>query len=131
MKLSAAKMYFAFMVLGLTIFVGYLLAGGDLVPGSKSTVVINFSMWPDELEGCQVLIDGQTAGELKRFGNNFSTAFEVKDGDHLIEIAHPDYACEPISITAGSGFGSVMLVPDFETRYTADQDDEVYIALRL
>ncbi len=131
MKLSAAKMYFALMVFGLTIFVGYLLSGGDLVPGSKPTVVINFGMYPEDFEGCQVLIDGHPAGELARFGNNFRTAFEVEDGDHLIEIAHPEYACEPASITAGRGLGSVTLVPDFESRLTADAKDEVYIALRL
>ncbi len=131
MHLSYAKMVFAFMVLGITIFAGYLLAGGELVPGRTAGVVIQFGMDPDALEGCTVLVDGKPAGELERLGNNFRTAFSMEPGDHIIEVVHPNYACEPIRVTTGGALGAVHLVVDFQSRLLPGGEEEVYLTMNL
>jgi len=129
MKLSYSKMAFAFMVFGLAIAVGYFLAGGELVPGSNPGIVIQFSMEPAILEGCTVLVDGTPAGELKRLGNNFRTAFAMAPGDHVIEVIHPDYYCEPAHVTTGGGLGPVYLMVDFQSKSLPGGEQEVYLTM--
>ena len=131
MHLSYSKMVFAFMVLGITVFAGYLLAGGERVPGQHAGVVIQFGMEPDVLEGCTVLVDGEPAGTLKRLGNNFRTAFAMESGEHIIEVLHPDYDCEPIEVTTGGALGAVHLIVDFESRRLAGGEEEVYLTMNL
>jgi hypothetical protein len=96
---------------GVVVLVGYLAMGGSF--GSKSTVLIEFGMYSQEFEGRDVEIDGKIVGQLKMFGAATRSAFAVKDGKHIVRVIHPEFECEPRTITSGVGGSDVMLILDF------------------
>jgi hypothetical protein len=117
MQLNLARLRLGGAVAGLLVLGIYLMGGGSLSMGGKSTVQIEFGMYPDEFEGCEVVIDGETVGTLRRVGSAYRNGFPVKDGDHTIELRHPDVASRPTRFTAGAGASHVMLIADFGSDY--------------
>ena len=100
----------ALALAGILVLVGYLAAGGSL--GSRSTITIEFGMYPEEFEGLDVEIDGTVVGKLKKFGQATRTAFAVKDGRHTVRILHPEYQSITENVTTGTGGRQVMLILD-------------------
>ena len=100
----------ALVLAGILVLVGYLAAGGSF--GSKSTIMIEFGMYPEEFEGLEVEIDGEVAGTLQKFGQATRTGFAVKDGKHTIRILHPEFKSDTQTISTGTGASDVMLVLD-------------------
>jgi hypothetical protein len=101
----------AMALAGVVVLVGYLAMGGSL--GSKSTIMIEFGMYPKEFQGLDVEIDGEVVGQLEMFGAATRTGFAVKDGKHTVRVLHPEFACDPATITSGTGASQVMLILDF------------------
>jgi len=131
MYLNAMRIRLGLMVAGALLFGFYLLNGGSFVLGSKSVILIEFGMYPDEFEGLEVLIDGESAGTLRRFGNAFKTGFEVEDGDHVVEVKHPEIPCRPVKVTSGYGGHRVMLIMDLEVAMAAGGRSEPTIVLTM
>jgi hypothetical protein len=114
------------MISGILVVGIYLLAGGSFA-GPKNVILIEFGMYPDEFEGLEVYIDGQPAGELRRFGNAFKTGFEVDDGEHTVSVAHPDYECRPTRVFTGVGGQKVHLILDvMETTNDFGESETVF-----
>lgn len=86
-----------------------------LFGGSTYIIQIEFGMFK-ELEGTEVVIDGELAGTLKKLGGATRTGFKVKEGSHEVMLRHPDYRSLPTTVQTGTGGERVMLMMDFETR---------------
>ena len=129
MYLNAFRIRLSLMIAGGLVVGIYFLAGGSLRPGSKSVILIEYGMYPREFDGLEVLIDGEPAGRLQRFGSAFKTGFQVEDGDHIIELVHPEYRCEPARVTSGMGGRTVLLIPDFQQVSTASGESETVLIL--
>lgn len=110
MFLNVFKVRLGLALAGIIVMAGYVAAGGSF--GSKSTIIIEFGMYPRDLEGMQVEIDGEVAGTLQMFGRATRTAFSVKDGEHRVRILHPKLASHTETVTTGVGGRDVMLVAD-------------------
>jgi hypothetical protein len=118
MFLNIFKVRLALAAAGLVVLAGYLVAGGGF--GPKSTISIEYGMYPREFAGLQVEIDGKVVGTLEGFGNATRTSFQVKDGRHSVRVLHPDLECLPRTVTSGTGGRNVMLVLDYADRTTPD-----------
>ena len=93
-----------------------VLAWRALAGGSTYIIQIEFGMFK-ELEGTEVVIDGELAGTLKKLGGATRTGFKVKgEGAHEVVLRHPDYRSLPTTVQTGIGGERVMLMLDFETR---------------
>ena len=125
MQLNAFRIRLALIGAGALVILIHFILVGSLAPGRNAVIMVEFGMWPDEFEGCQVQIDGEPVGVLKRFGGAFRTGFEVEDGEHLVEIVHPDYRCQPKRVTSGAGGHTVMLIPDFISTSGPDGEETV------
>jgi len=128
MFLNIFKVRLALAVAGLVVLGGYLAAGGGF--GSKSTISIEYGMYPREFAGLQVEIDGKVVGTLKGFGNATRTAFAVKDGRHTVRVLHPDLECLPRTVTSGAGGRNVMLILDYRDRAAPDGSLQTVLAFQ-
>lgn len=111
MFLNVFKVRAIMAIAGIVVMIGYFAMGGSF--GATNSVMIEFGMYPEEFEGCDVEIDGKVAGKLQMFGQATRTAFAVKDGRHSIRVIHPEFVCDSHTITSGAGGSSVMLILDF------------------
>ncbi len=111
MFLNVFKIRAIMVIAGIVVMIGYFAMGGSF--GATNSVMIEFGMYPEEFEGCDVEIDGKVAGKLQMFGQATRTAFAVKDGRHSIRVIHPEFASDSRTITSGAGGSSVMLILDF------------------
>ena len=111
MFLNIFKVRGVMAIAGIVVMIGYFAMGGSF--GATNSVTIEFGMYPEEFEGCDVEIDGKVAGKLQMFGQATRTAFAVKDGRHSIRVIHPEFASDSHTITSGGGGSSVMLILDF------------------
>lgn len=111
MRMNVFHVRIAMALAGVIVLVGYLAVGGSF--GSKSTVMIEFGMYPEDFKGLDVEIDGEVVGQLQMFGAATRTGFAVEDGKHTVRVLHPEFACDPATVTAGTGASQVMLVLDF------------------
>jgi len=125
MFLNVMKVRAVLAVAGLVVLVGYLAMGGSF--GGKSSIVIEFGMYPEEFTGCEVEIDGKVVGKLQKFGQATRNAFKVKDGKHTVRIVHPEIASAEITVDTGVGARQAMVILDFQNRYVNGKD-EVLIA---
>ena len=111
MFLNIFKVRAVMAIAGIAIMIGYFAMGGSF--GASNSVMIEFGMYPEEFEGCDVEIDGKVVGKLQMFGQATRSAFGVKDGKHTIRVIHPEFVCDSHIITSGVGGSSVMLILDF------------------
>lgn len=111
MFLNIFKVRGVMAIAGIVVMIGYFVMGGSF--GATNSVMIEFGMYPEEFEGCEVEIDGEVVGKLQMFGQATRTAFAVKDGRHTIRVIHPEFVCDSRTITSGVGGSSVMLILDF------------------
>ena len=118
----------ALMGSGIIVLAFYLIAGGPIA--SKSVIRLEFGMYPEEFEGLEVTIDGESVGHLQRFGAAFRTGFQVEDGQHIVEVISPDLPCEPLRVTSGRGGRHVLLVMDVASFATPEGKVESRIVLR-
>jgi len=109
---------------GLLVGIGIIVTGGN-----KSVIQINYAMYPEVLDGCDVLIDGEVVGQLQPLGRNHVTGFQVDDGPHLVEIAHEELVCEPVKVQSGYGGRQVMLMAELGDHVTADGDYQTMVYL--
>ena len=110
MQLNIVHVRVALAIAGVVVLIGYFAAGGSF--GSRSTIAIEFGMYPREFEGLEVEIDGEVVGRLERFGQATRTAFAVKDGRHTVRVLHPELASREEVVTSGVGGQRVMMVLD-------------------
>jgi hypothetical protein len=111
MKLNVFHVRAAMAIAGVMLMVAYLASGGSF--GSKSTVLIEFGMYPREFQGCEVEIDGKVVGRLTMFGQASRTAFSVKDGKHVLRVLSPEWESQAFEFEAGAGARDVHLILDF------------------
>jgi hypothetical protein len=123
MVLNIFKVRLVMAVAGVVVLGGYLAAGGSF--GRKSSLVIEFGMYPREFTGCQVEIDGRVAGTLEPFGQATRKAFPVKDGEHTVRVLHPKFASTPRTVITGAGASPVMLILDLGEMVDASGNSEV------
>lgn len=118
------------IVAGILLFGLYLVMGGPIGRRHQSVIQIEFGLYPDEFAGSQVEIDGQVAGELKRFGNAWRTGFEVREGRHAVRIRHPRFESKPRMVEAGVGAGMTLLVLDLQDAAAPDGSMRTEIVLQ-
>lgn len=82
----------------LVLLLFYLLWGGELFPGTKPGILIEFGSDPDEFVGLPVEIDGKIVGKLERFGQATRTGFTTTKGPHIVRVVSPNIPCEPLKI---------------------------------
>jgi len=117
MQLNLARLRLGAAVAGLLLVGIYLMGGGSLTPGSKSAIQIEFGMYPEVFEGCDVVIDSQVVGTLRRVGGAFRNGFPVKDGDHTVELRSTRFGSRPSRVTTGAGASHVLLIADIVDEY--------------
>lgn len=89
----------------------FMWAGG--VFEHKKAIVIDYSMYADELVGAEVYIDDALAGTLQRVAKRASkTGFEVSEGAHVIRIEHSELGCEPVRVETQSSTSTIYLIAD-------------------
>ena len=102
---------------GVVLLLFYLFMGGELIPGSKPGILIEFGADPGEFEGLQAEIDGKVVGELKRYGQATRSGFTVSKGEHMVRVIHPRLECEPLKVEA--------TLPGIKTMLLLEYDDSV------
>ena len=108
MYLDALRIRLSLMAMGLVALLTFVALGGRIGPGSRSTVIIDYSIEPRLFEGAEVVIDGESAGLLHLLGSHPRTGFEVKKGVHEVRLAVRGFACRPRRIDVARG-NSVVL----------------------
>jgi len=88
----------------------YLMMGGSMFPGDKGVVQIEFGMYPEEFEGCEVEVDGEVVGKLQYFGAASRTGFELKEGDHMVRVLHAECKMEPFRVEVTGGQIHLLLL---------------------
>lgn len=83
---------------------------------TKPKVIIMWGM-VEELEGANVLVDGEVVGTLRKFGQNPRTGFEVGKGRHEVRVEHPQFESEPATVNFDGAGESATLMVDVEERY--------------
>jgi hypothetical protein len=118
MFLNSMRIRLGMIATGIILSGAYFMCGG--MNGSKNTSIqIEFGMYPNEFLGSQVEIDGQPAGELKKFGNALRTGFLVKEGEHEVAIVHPKLDSEICTVETEKG-RPVVLILDIAEQYNAE-----------
>lgn len=117
---NAWRVRIGMIITGVLLFGLYLVMGGPLGRRHTSVIQIEFGLYPDELAGSEVEIDGQVAGELKGFGNAWRTGFEVPEGRHAVRIRHPGFESKPRVVEAGVSAGLTLLVVDLQDAVAPD-----------
>ena len=96
---------------GSGIVVAILMWAGGVFE-SKKAIIIDYSMYAEELVGAEVYIDDEFAGTLQRVGRASKTGFEVSEGAHIVRVEHSQLGCEPVRVKTQGSTGSVMLIAD-------------------
>ena len=107
----------AITIVGAVFVLAYFWASGR----SGYTVQIDYSWTGAMLEGAEVIIDGEVAGTLQRYGNaTYATGFQVEAGTHMVRVVHEycpggrDY-----EVTVGRAEGRLaILMADIAEEYT-------------
>lgn len=115
MYLNSPHLRFGAIAAGVLLLGGYLLLGGPL--GGDRIVLLDFSMYPEVFEGCEVEIDGEVAGMLRADGRSLRTEFEVRRGEHVLRIRHPQYDSQQVTVNMESPSEKARLVLDLEERF--------------
>lgn len=102
-------------VAGLLIVGGILVVRGNLAP--PNVVQLDFAMYPEIFEGCDVEIDGEIVGSLKTHGATMRTGFDVELGRHDVRVLHPEYDCEPAKVHIELEGQKTRLMMDLEDVY--------------
>lgn len=100
----------------------FLMMGGSMFPGDKGIVQIEFGIYPEELEGCEVEVDGEIVGKLQYFGAATRTGYELEEGDHMVRVIHPEFRMEPYRVEVTSGQTHLFLL-DIGGARTADGEE--------
>ena len=75
----------AITVVGAALVLGYLWASGR----AGYTIQIDYSWTGDFLDGAEVFIDGEVAGQLELYGTSIrATGFVVEEGTHTVRVVH-------------------------------------------
>jgi len=117
MFMNALHMRFAAAGAGVVVLVLFLLMGGSF--GQREVIQLDYSMYPEMLEGAQVEIDGKVVGALERTGQTTRAGFKVKKGRHVVRVLHPEFPAEDIEIEVRPG-EKVRVLLDMVERYDGD-----------
>jgi hypothetical protein len=109
MRTHGMRLRFYMFVTGFLLVGVVLLAGIPFLHDDESVVVVDFEAGVRLLEGLEVLIDGEPAGQLRQTGAVARTGFPVEEGEHTIVVAHPEWECEPARFTLEAGGHSIVL----------------------
>jgi len=112
----ASRRWFWGLIGGIALMSLWFMVAG----GQKSIIQINYNMYPEVLEGAEVVIDDEVVGTLKPIGRNHLTGFEVEDGSHVVSIRHPELTCEPVTIQSGYGGRQVQLLAELGETWTEE-----------
>jgi hypothetical protein len=112
--MNLIHMRFAAIAAGVVVLGLYLLLGGSL--GQPEVIQLDYSMYPDQLEGAQVEIDGRVVGKLEATGQTSRSGFEVQQGRHVVRVLHPEIPAEEIALDVRKG-EKVRLLLDLVARY--------------
>ena len=114
----------AIIVVGMVMAISY---GVFLTSGPRYVIQIEFGIFPAELDGTEVVIDGEVAGRLTRRGARTQTGFKVDEGDHVILLKHATFSSEPRTVTSGFGAGQLLLMVDLEDRFDGTMSESVLV----
>ena len=95
--------------------------------GPRYVIQIDFGMYPEDLEGTEVVIDGEVVGSLTRRGARTLTGFRVEEGVHVVSLKHATLASEPVELTSGFGAGQLRLMVDLEERFDGTRSEPVLV----
>lgn len=85
--------------------------------GPAQHVSIEFGLYPEELEGETVYIDGEPVGTLDRTGQHTRIAFPVELGEHEVRISHPRLKMKPAVVHLRMRGEKVRLMADIVEYY--------------
>lgn len=131
MSLKSMKIRLGTMAAGFVLLVLVLLVGVPTLNSDRTLVLIDFGIYPDAFDGLDVYIDGKPIGKLQRIGGIAKTGFQVKEGDHVITIAHDKWKCVPERFTAGSEGRTIVYMLGIRTRVNLEGNSEVRIVLSM
>lgn len=116
MELNAMRIRLGLMGAGMVTLLIYVAMGGKLGPSHQGTVLVDFSMYPDDFSGSVVQIDGEPAGTLRAVGAQYRNGFAVDAGPHEISLVNPRFPSGRRTLEVGAG-RTVMLILNYaETR---------------
>jgi hypothetical protein len=114
MFLNAMHMRFAAIGAGVVLLVLFFVMGGSF--GQPEVIQLDYSMYPETLEGARVEIDGNVVGALERTGQTTRAGFKVKKGHHVVRVLHPEIPAADIEVEVRPG-EKVRVLLDMVERY--------------
>ena len=99
---------------GIVVMAFFFMMGGSF--GQPEVIQIDYSMFPDLLEGAEVEIDGRVVGKLRATGQTTRAGFEVKEGKHVIRVLTDEMPSEEIAVEVRKD-EKVRVMLDMVTRY--------------
>ena len=116
MFLNALHMRFALVGGGAVLVAVFWMFGGSL--GSPEVIQLDFGMYPELFEGCDVEIDGKIVGKLEAVGRTSRSGFEVREGKHVVRVLHEEVGSREIEVEVRKG-EKVRLILDMVDSYDA------------
>ena len=89
----------ALMVVGAALVVMWILATG----GADRIIQIDYSWTGDQIEGAEVVIDGEVVGTLERLHGQPVNGFRVDKGEHVVSVRNEDCNGRPERVDTSDG----------------------------
>jgi len=129
MQLNALHMRFGAIAAGVILTGIFFLSGGSL--GGDRIIQLDFGLYPEVFEGCQVEIDGKVVGTLERVGQATRNGFKVRRGKHTVRVLHPELESRPAEIALERPGEKARILLDIVSEYDERGGSTSVIALQL
>jgi len=129
MQLNALHMRFGAIAGGIIVAAIFFLSGGSL--GGERIIQLDFSLYPDVFEGCEVEIDGKVVGTLERIGQATRNGFKVRKGKHTVRVLHAELDSQAAEVALERPGEKARLMLDLESRYDSRGGSSSVITLQL
>ena len=84
--------------------------------GPGYIIQIDYTWGSTFLDGADVLIDGELAGNLEARNGARVNGFRVEKGDHVVVVQNEDCVGRPDTVTSGPSSRLVVLITDLDNR---------------
>jgi hypothetical protein len=129
MQLNALHMRFGAIAGGIIVLAMFFAFGGSF--GGDRVIQLDFSLYPEVFEGCQVEIDGKVVGTLEPVGQATRNGFKVRKGSHKVRVVHPELASRTAEVELEQPGEKVRFLLDIAETYDERGGSKPVITLQL
>jgi hypothetical protein len=106
----------ASMILAAALVLMWIFASG----GADRIIQIDYSWTGDQIEGAQVMIDGEVVGTLELLHGKPVNGFRVEKGEHVVSVRSEDCAGRPERVDTSDG-RIFLLMADLKEGFVGGQ----------